>query len=236
MSGSGCVKEAHVVRTNDGRRLLLFVRFPEKGMVKTRIAQAIGDEAACALYRCLVVDSLSLARRTGYPTTVFFHPDAGSAEFSPGLANDFPCQPQVGRDLGERMHAAFRTAFLDAREAVLLGSDIPDLPVSFLGEAFESLGQHDAVIGPALDGGYYLIGFTSGACLSSPFSGMEWGGPSVFQDTLAILRDHALRVHVLPPWRDIDEYTDLKALIDTHRDLPDDTLATVDFLRRRFHW
>jgi uncharacterized protein len=225
-----------LVRANDGRRLLLFVRLPEKGRVKTRLARAIGEETALALYRCLVADSLSLARRAGYPTSVFFHPKAPSREVSLGLGSEFPCLPQMGHDLGERMRAAFRTAFLDSREAVLMGSDIPDLPVPFLGEAFESLRQHEAVIGPALDGGYYLIGFSSGTLPPAPFSGMEWGGPSVFRSTLNILKGNGLRVHVLPAWRDVDEYADLKALFDAHRDLPDGTLATIDFLRRHFRW
>ena len=224
-----------MVQTNDGRRLLLFARLPEKGKVKTRLARAIGEEAACDLYRCLVADSLSLARRSGYPTTVFYFPRTASPEVSLGLTCGFPCLPQTGRDLGERMYNAFRTAFRDTGEAVLMGSDVPDLPPSFLDEAFEGLKGHDAVIGPAGDGGYYLIGFSSGALLSSPFSGMEWGGPSVFQNTLRILRDHDLKVHVLPQWRDVDEYEDLSALFDRLKGLPDGTLATIDFLRQRFH-
>ena len=225
-----------MVQANDGRRLLLFVRLPEKGRVKTRLARAIGEEAACDLYRCLVADSLSLARRSGYPTTVFFFPKAGSPEASLGLACEFPCLPQTGQDLGERMHTAFRTAFRDAGEAVLMGSDVPDLPASFLDEAFESLKGHEAVIGPARDGGYYLIGFSSGTLLSSPFSGMEWGGPSVFHKTLHILWDRGLKVHVLPQWRDVDEYADLSALFDRQKGLPDGSLATIDFLRHRLHW
>jgi len=225
-----------LVRSSGGRRLLLFVRLPEKGRVKTRLARTIGEETALALYRCLVADSLSLARRAGFPTTVFFLPKARSREVPLELGKEFPCLPQKGHDLGERMCGAFRTAFSDAREAVLMGSDIPDLPAPFLNEAFESLRQHEAVIGPALDGGYYLIGFSSGAFLPAPFSGMEWGGPSVFRSTLNVLKGKGLRVHVLPPWRDVDEYADLKALFDAHGDLPDGTLATIDFLRRRFRW
>jgi rSAM/selenodomain-associated transferase 1 len=227
---------AMLAHTNDQRRLLLFVRLPEKGRVKTRLARTIGEEAACDLYQCLVADSLSLARRSGYPTTVFYFPKTASPEVSLGLAAEIPCLPQTGRDLGERMYTAFRTAFRDAGKAILMGSDIPDLPPSFLDEAFESLRGDDAVIGPALDGGYYLIGFSSGALLSSPFSGMEWGGPSVFQKTLRIIRDHRLRVHVLPEWRDVDEYEDLSALFDRQKALPDGTLTTIDFLRHRFHW
>jgi len=225
-----------LVRANDGRRLLLFVRLPEKGRVKTRLARAIGEETALALYQCLLADSLSLVRRAGYPTSIFFQPGTPSREVSLGLPSEFPCLPQMGHDLGERMLAAFRTAFVDTREVVLIGSDIPDLPIPFLNEAFESLRQHEAVVGPAIDGGYYLIGFSSGALLPSLFSGMEWGSPAVFQSTLNILKGNGLGVHVLPPWRDVDEYADLKALFDAHRDLPDGTLATIDFLRRHFQW
>jgi uncharacterized protein len=217
------------------RRLLLFVKRPVEGTVKTRLARAIGSEAASALYRCLVSDSLSLARQAGYPTSVFFHPPEGRQAVSEWLGNEFPCLPQEGNDLGERMYAAFQTAFLDAREAVLIGSDIPDLPPPFIREAFESLGSCGAVIGPARDGGYYLIGFSAETILSAPFADMEWGTPTVCQDTMERLGQNGLKVHVLPAWRDLDEYGDLEAFFDAHKDLPEGRLATIDFLRRRFH-
>jgi len=220
----------------EGRRLLLFVRHPEKGRVKTRLARAIGGKEASDFYRCLVADSLALARRAGYPTLIFLYPPKGLEKASEWLGIEFPCLAQKGRDLGERMYGAFKTAFLDCEEALLIGSDIPDLPLPLLHEAFESLKTHGAVIGPAKDGGYYLIGFSARTILAAPFIGVEWGSPTVFGQTMGTLRNNGLAVHVLPAWRDVDEYADLETFFDAHRDLPDGELATIDFLRRRFHW
>ncbi len=203
--------------------------------MKTRLARTIGSEAASALYRCLVLDSLALARQAGYPTSVFFHPPEGQQAVSEWIGGEFPGLPQKGNDLGERMYAAFHAAFLDAHEAVLIGCDIPDLPTSLIREAFESLGSFEAVIGPARDGGYYLIGFSSETILSAPFTDMEWGSPSVFQRTMERLGKNGLKVHVLPAWRDVDEYGDVEAFFDAHKYLPEGKLATIDFLRRRFH-
>jgi rSAM/selenodomain-associated transferase 1 len=212
------------------------VKLPVKGNVKTRLAETIGDAAALALYRCFVSDTLAAVRRTGYPTLVFFHPPDAQRAVTDWLGDDITFLPQEGADLGERMSAAFQKAFLRCPRAVLVGSDIPDLPPASLHEAFEVLKTRDAVIGPARDGGYYLIGFSSAGIVPAAFEGIEWGGPRVFEETLAILRKHGLNVHVLPTWDDIDDCHDLKALCDRQKGLPRGRLSTIDFLRDHFRW
>jgi glycosyltransferase A (GT-A) superfamily protein (DUF2064 family) len=129
------------------------------------------------------------------------------------------------------MYAAFRRAFLHCRRAVLIGTDTPDLPRSLLEKAFSSLKTHDAVIGPALDGGYYLIGLSSDSLLPDLFQGLPWGSALVFELTRHVLEEHGLEFHVLPRWRDIDEYEDLAAFFDRWKDLPQGVLATIDYLR-----
>jgi len=216
------------------QRLLVFVRLPEIGKVKTRLARTMGDEAALALYRCFVADTLALARQSAYPFTVCFHPPEAHRAVTEWLGTDASYMPQTGGDVGERMYAAFCTALSDARRVVLIGSDIPGLPPEMLHEAFASLDAHDAVIGPASDGGYYLIGFTAASILPASFSGIAWGSPAVFRSTMDILHEHDVDVHVLPPWNDVDEYGDLESFFASRKDLPVGALYTVDFLRARF--
>jgi len=215
-------------------RLILFLRLPAKGLVKTRLAETIGDEAALDLYRCLVSDTLAAVRRAGRAPLVFFHPP-GLGPAIDWLGGGVTCLPQEGGDLGMRMLAAFRKVFsLPAcSRAVLIGSDLPDLPPAFIDEAFERLKSQDAVIGPAHDGGYYLIGFRRGAVLPAAFEGIEWGGRGVFEATMAVFRKEGVSVHVLPHWDDIDVYEDVKALYDRLRDLPPGRLSTIDYIRDR---
>jgi len=108
------------------------------------------------------------------------------------------------------MEHALRQAFVQGfSRAVLIGSDIPDLTVELMDEAFSSLRTNDAVIGPAFDGGYYLIGFNRDTLLSEVFEGMEWSTDTVFAETLARLKASGLKAHQLPQQRDIDTLADL---------------------------
>jgi rSAM/selenodomain-associated transferase 1 len=110
-----------------------------------------------------------------------------------------------------------RNAFIEAfemgfRRVVLIGSDIPDLPLDFIEEAFTSLKKKDAVIGPAFDGGYYLIGFRGRTFSPMVFDGMAWGTKTVFEKTMTVLRKLNRRVHTLAERRDIDTIEDLTHL------------------------
>jgi hypothetical protein len=121
--------------------------------------------------------------------------------------------PQEGNDLGEKMKNAFVRSFSAGTEkAVLIGSDIPDLSMAIIDEASVSLDTCDAVIGPASDGGYYLIGFRKDSFLPGVFEGIPWGTESVCGETLRLLYRAGCRVHVLPEWHDIDTADDLRSL------------------------
>jgi len=188
-------------------------KHPEPGRVKTRLAAAFGAERACALYRAFVLDLAERLRTLPYAVTWAFWPAAAPfADVLPGVR----CRPQRGRDLGERLAGAVAAAFAEAPGPVLvIGADAPHVPAESLAEAARALGgTADVVLGPAEDGGYYLIGLREPADL---FAGIAWSTPSVLAATRGRAERLGLRTHLLPPSFDVDEPADLlrlRALLD----------------------
>ena len=133
------------------------------------------------------------------------------------------------------MENAFTDSFSHGfGRVVLIGSDIPDLSAAVMEEAFLSLEENDAVIGPASDGGYYLIGFKASTFSAEIFRNIAWGTDSVFRATMEMFHDQGLRVHVLPEWDDIDTLDDLEALFMRNRDTGFRESSTMSFCRRVF--
>ena len=197
----------------DKRCILLFVKYPEKGMVKKRLSEEIGADASVALYKNFVLDLLASVKGLSIPLWICFYPEDHSEKFSLWLGAQYRFIPQKGKDLGERMKNAFSHAFYHGfRKVILIGSDIPDLPNDFIDSAFLSLATSDAVIGPSHDGGYYLIGFGSDLFVPEIFEGITWGSNTVLQETLEILRLKGKKVHSLPEWGDVDTLSDLRDL------------------------
>jgi rSAM/selenodomain-associated transferase 1 len=193
--------------------LLFFIKNPEKGKVKTRVASAIGDKMAMKLYRRFLLEMLSTLNRGTFLFYLCFHPENSLNDLKDWLGDHYLYTPQMGENLGQRMKNGFVEAFsMNFKRVVLIGSDIPDLPLEFIEEAFNSLGEKDAVIGPSLDGGYYLIGFRDKTFSPKVFEGIPWSTERVFEDTMKILKQEGLLVHTLPRWRDIDTIEDLKNL------------------------
>ena len=194
--------------------ILLFIKEPHQGRVKSRIAAVLGEQTARALYQCFVLDELDTIDRTDLRRTIFVHPPEAVPSVSAWLAGRGRFLPQIGADLGARMEQAFRAIFAEgAPRAVLIGSDLPDLPASLLEEAMTALDRSDAVIGPAQDGGYYLIGFRSERFLAEPFRGITWSAADVLERTREILEAAGRSSHVLPLWRDMDTVEDLRSLL-----------------------
>ncbi|MFH0780621.1 MAG: TIGR04282 family arsenosugar biosynthesis glycosyltransferase [Pseudomonadota bacterium] len=197
-------------------RLLLFTRYPEVGRTKTRLIPALGAEAAARLQWVLteriIRQAKSLAEEYGIPTTV--HYSGGSKEDMASWLGPLTYVVQAQGDLGLRMQKAFTHTFAEGTEsAVLIGSDIPDISVPLLTEAFAALLNAKAVIGPSHDGGYYLIGLRSdGARALYPllFEEMVWSTPTVFAQTLERLNTTGASIAVLPTLRDIDLPDDLQ--------------------------
>ena len=199
---------------HDRSLVLLFIKAPEKGKVKSRLSKAIGKDCALDIYKGLVLDTLKKLKSGKYFLRLCFYPAGSGPIVKEWLGSVYSYSPQHGNDLGERMKNAMAQAFSDGMEKVLvIGSDIPDLTVPIIHEAFKALDTNDAVIGPAFDGGYYLIGFNRSVFLPDIFHGIEWSTASVFSQTMEVLKRSGLGVHILTELMDIDTFEDLKSLL-----------------------
>lgn len=194
--------------------VILFAKIPAKGRVKTRLAQDFDPDFILRLYESMLLDTIDMLKDSGFPFRICIHPPDAIEEARKRLGSDHAFMPQTGDGLGERMEQAFVRVFSEGfREAILIGSDIPGLSSGTVREAFASLSRHDAVIGPANDGGYYLIGFTRGTFSPEIFHSMQWSTPAVFRETLRRLASASRFVHVLPECIDLDTREDLITLL-----------------------
>ncbi len=193
--------------------MLVFVRAPELGRVKTRLAAAIGNPAALRVYRRLAEHTLREAAALadeGVQLRVHHTPaDAGDAVRA--WLGDGPVYlPQADGDLGARMEDAFARAFAaGAERGVIVGSDLPDLSADLLRRAFDALDAHPAVLGPARDGGYYLLGLTHP--VPGIFDGIAWSTPGVLHATLKRFQAAEIEPAMLEELADVDEAGDLPA-------------------------
>lgn len=191
--------------------IALMVRVPVAGQVKTRLIPALGAEGACRLYRAMVEDLLEQAAATGLPVHLL---STGGTEAQLPQSWQQAVQGltmQQGEDLGARMAHAFATAFKEAKQVLLIGSDIPDMGTESLLSAAEALRNNEVVLNPAVDGGYCLLGLKRGVDIAPIFHHMPWSTDQVLPLTRQRLADLGLHVHLLPPLRDIDTPADLLA-------------------------
>ncbi len=192
--------------------ILLFAKAPRAGSVKRRLSAVIGDEAAVAAYRA-VGRRVAMQVAECYPLTVWYDPPDAEGEMRRWLgAHEF--RPQVAGDLGQRLSHAFDAHFaLGAGQGggvVALGADAPDVNGSTIEVALEALEHADVVLGPALDGGYYLLGLRRP--VPELFVDIPWGTGSVLQVTMEACERCHLGVRQLEPLRDLDTAADLEAL------------------------
>jgi uncharacterized protein len=199
------------------RRCLIVVgKAPIAGLVKTRLAADIGPAATLALYRCFLEDVAAIADALPECRLAFsFWPVAAAAAFH-ALRPDALLFPQHGADFGSRLLSAFEQATAAGYDAsVLIGSDNPGLPAEYVEQAFAALERAPAVLGPAEDGGYYLIGMR--APQPALFhGGIAWSTPAVAEQTRAAAARSGLTMASAPRWYDIDTLDDLRRL---HADL-----------------
>ncbi|MCY3822851.1 MAG: TIGR04282 family arsenosugar biosynthesis glycosyltransferase [Nitrospinae bacterium] len=202
--------------------LILFAKPPLAGRVKTRLAQSLGREGAARLYACFLRDAAETAlalseARPGAGLVCEWALEQGDSldefpltDWLPG-----PClhRAQTGADLGARMAAALGRCLAFGRRAVLIGTDFPDLPHEVLSDAFKKLESGDEpriTLGPAADGGYYLIGMNR--FLPEIFTGISWSTSGVLSRTVEKARARGAGTALLPEWRDVDDADDLEAL------------------------
>lgn len=198
---------------------MVFVRAPQRGKVKTRLAKQLDEAVVVELYQKWVIDILSVLNPIKRPVIICGHPEEKLSEIKVWLGENYDYIPQVGSGLGEKMKCAFRELFDDGYEQlVLIGSDIPEISASIVEEAFTALSANKAVIGPTKDGGYYLIGFNTDNFSPEIFDDISWSTERVFAQTMAVFERLRRTVYLLPLLRDIDEFSDLIDFFDTAAD------------------
>ncbi|MSR56560.1 MAG: glycosyltransferase [Planctomycetaceae bacterium] len=192
----------------------LFVKHPVAGQVKTRLGEALGAALAAAAYAAFITDLRNRFQATAQRRVLCFSPPtAPSRTYFTALAgNDFELWPQPEVDLGGRMESFFRTFARGPYDcSVIVGSDSPTLPIEIVEQAFERLHRADVVLGPATDGGFYLIGQRG---FSRPiFESIEWSTSRVLAQTVAAIERCSASLTLLPPWYDVDTSDDWQLLI-----------------------
>jgi hypothetical protein len=200
-----------MIKTTTNHVLLIFVKYPEPGRVKTRLAKDISKESAARIYLEMTETIIGNLSNSGkYETIVFFDPPERETDFEgwlQGRVNNL--FPQEGGDLGERMSNAFTKVFsLGAEKAIVIGTDCVEVSEETISKALYALEAVDVVLGPTEDGGYYLLG------LKKPEPGIlhdiSWSTELVLDQTLRKIREKGLRFQLLKPLRDVDTLSDLR--------------------------
>lgn len=186
--------------------VIVFTRNPELGKVKTRLAQTIGNKATLEVYIKLLQHTEHVLNSLNCDVAVYYSEKIEQDDI--WNKQQYTKFLQHGNHLGERMYNAFQQQFnLQYNKVVIVGSDLFDLKPHHITDAFTALEQNDVVIGPAQDGGYYLLGMTS--LIGKVFDNKTWSSDTVLSDTLKDLQN--LKVDILEMLNDIDTFEDLKA-------------------------
>ena len=197
--------------------VIVFAKNPVPNQVKTRLIPTLSPEQAAALYTAFLTDWCeTLAKHSGVDLIVAYVPPEAEPDLRALIGADAIYVPQMGTGLGERLTSATQWAAAHGYTKILLvGSDSPTLPISYISEAFTQLDSRDITIGPSTDGGYYLIGFSTlnvATAVPFVFEDIAWSTAAVFQQTVARIRSIKATVGLLPPWYDIDTAEDLAFL------------------------
>lgn len=194
------------------RCLIVFAREPKKGRVKTRLKSALSETACLNLYKAFLRDTLNLAQKVKAQEYVIAYDSIdGAKPYLRSIAPAFNFYRQEGKDLGQRIHNAFKYAHaIKADKSVIIGSDSPELPVNLIKAAFQKLDKYDLVLGPSEDGGYYLIGLKY-PC-EELFRDVRWGSGDVLNATLKKARGLRKKYFLLDKWYDVDDAESLARL------------------------
>jgi len=186
--------------------IMIFVRNPELGKVKTRLAKTIGNEKALHIYNLLLDHTNKVSKRVNADKAIFYSDYINDTD---QWKNDgFIQLMQKGNDLGEKMSNAFLIAFsMGYKKVIIIGSDCFDLSEDIITDAFNLLDENEVVLGPAKDGGYYLLGMKT--FYASLFQNKVWSTENVLLDTLLDLSNLNVSSKLLPTLSDIDEEKDL---------------------------
>jgi len=212
--------------------ILLFVKYPKRGTVKLRLCRNLKEELVLELYRCFVLDTVIMLEKIDFPFFICFHPSNEQQKMKQWLGSTQRFLPQKGSDLGERMKHCLAEVFSKGFEnAILIGSDSPDLPEEFITQAITILRTKDVALGPTRDGGYYLIGFRATTFTPQVFDDISWSTPLVFQETVRKLQVTQRSVGLLPVWSDIDTIADLQNLISRSKNTAFKSSNTITYVQ-----
>ncbi|MCG2588507.1 TIGR04282 family arsenosugar biosynthesis glycosyltransferase [Rhodohalobacter sulfatireducens] len=204
----------------DKKLLLIFVKNPEKGKVKTRLAKTVGNDKAYNTYLRLLDYTMKVAAMTEAQKQIWYssfidHEDGfesqptGRPKHSGGSVTKFEKKLQRGENLGARMQNAFQDGFKgEYGKIVIIGSDCPGITSEIIEEAFTELDGKDVVIGPSEDGGYYLLGLKK--MIPGIFEDISWSTEDVFSETVKVLKNEKMDYGLLPTLNDIDTEEDLR--------------------------
>ncbi len=197
--------------------VIVFAKNPVPNQVKTRLIPTLSPGQAATLYTAFLTDWCeALAKLSDVDLVIAYTPAEAESDLRALIGDDAIYIPQIGAGLGERLTSATQWAAEQGYTKILLvGSDSPTLPISYISEALTLLDSRDIAIGPSTDGGYYLIGFSAANVATiAPFVFEEiaWSTADVFQQTMTRIHSAKTTVGLLPPWYDIDTAEDLKFL------------------------
>ena len=188
--------------------LAVMARYPAEGNVKTRLARDLGPDATCRLYRAFLDDLADKFGAVPRPLIWYYVPE--SSPFPQLFSRRFSCRPQSGASLQERMLRIFEDLFREGyKRAIVIGSDVPHIPVEAVEEAFGMLNSFDVVLRPSEDGGYHLVGLKA---VHDLFCGIPMGTPWVLRDTIARASSMGLSAHCLASSFDVDTPDDVDRL------------------------
>jgi rSAM/selenodomain-associated transferase 1 len=206
------------------RALLVFAKQPVAGRVKTRLSPPLSPCDAAELYRCMLADTLErVTSLHQVEILLFFDPSEGAEAFFREIQPGLTSFPQEGNGLGERLENAFRRVFASGFAAVAaIGTDSPDLPLTYVEDAFRLLeeGAAEVVFGPTTDGGYYLVAMRR--LYPELFRAIPWSTERVLTESRARADTDSLVVRLLPGWEDMDTIAELKRFTsrETARNAP----------------
>ncbi len=216
--------------------LIIFAKSPVPGKVKTRLTPYLTPTEAVELYKAFIADIVCNAHKLKCERiTIAYTPANAEAVFRGICGQSVNYFPQKGNDLGERMKNAFKHSFDKGfKRTVIIGTDSPTLPLSYIRDAFDVLKEVPVTIGPTFDGGYYLIGLSEQN--DAIFDGVDWSTSRVFSQTMTRIQAINKQLYVLPPWYDVDTSDNLEFLrshilamkMSGNEDIPEKTLQFLE--------
>lgn len=209
------------------------LKAPVEGEVKTRLIPPLTAKEAATLYRAFIKDTFSrLSSLTDLALYAFFTPAGAKDDIVDIIPQGISLTSQKDGDLGKRIYEVFECLFnAGHKRAAVMGSDSPDLPIEYIESSFSMLKESpkSLVLGPATDGGYYLIAMDR--LIKIPFEGIEWSAKTVLEDTVRNAVASGITVKLLPEWHDIDRPEDLKFL-EGNPDAPESSACLMEVWRR----